>query len=108
MERAPRVGVGAPSEPPGCGKWVGRETTRPLYGYSRVEQEGARPSQIAPPPELVTPSTAVVSRMALLRRGAKRAGPLRPFPLYSSCLVQRSFSSETKLSTARRATVALR
>src|SRR5689334_22990938 len=38
MERAPCVGVGAPSEPPGCGSgWIAA-TTRQLYVYSNWEQ----------------------------------------------------------------------
>src|SRR5262249_1934669 len=50
MERAPIAGVGALSEPPGCGSgWIAG-TTRQLCGYSRAGQKRqASPRRIAVP-----------------------------------------------------------
>src|SRR5262245_35901560 len=51
MERAPGAGIGALSDPPGCGKWAGHDdnvpTAREIPGQ-KVKKE-ARPV-IAPPP----------------------------------------------------------
>src|SRR5262249_42380518 len=51
MERAPGAGIGALSDPPGCGKWAGHHynvpTAREIPGQ-KVKKE-ARPV-IAPPP----------------------------------------------------------
>ena len=77
MERAPIAGVGALSEPPGCGSgWIAG-TTRQLCGYSRAGQKRqASPRRIAVPAPISRTCNANSRRIPLfpeLKQSTSRA-----------------------------------
>src|SRR5262245_63876411 len=69
-ERAPRVGGDALSNPPGCGKWVGRHHNAPAsWLFQGRKEKEARSRMATPPPAQAAACCAAdISRYADSRR----------------------------------------
>ena len=107
MERAPIAGVGALSEPPGCGSgWIAG-TTRQLCGYSRAGQK-RQASPIAVPAPISRTCNAHARRIPLCpelkqrtsRNCAERAAAQQGL-LHGGCVPRGSISEPKSDGTER-------